>query len=395
MANYKENYRLTCITCGVVFGANRRTALYCCDRCKKLYSQVKNGLLPKEKVGMCGVVDATSIPRTKRVKSRNTRSKKLSSRAYDLHTFIYTRSGLYSNGFFDNLSNRMNGVVYEVKSGGIETLETPKKYYYGHSLNDVLSGAIKDIHIRTEIGSNRYGIMGNFTIYTTYKLTPIVHKEKSHINERTQYEHIVSDEEVPQQSQNLVKSQKNEPIREKQNNFIKASHLKQMKFDALKISGQWKMFFGKMAKKFKLMVYGSAGGGKSTFCLSFASHLTDKGLRVIYVAAEERFGATLKQKLDRLGINEDMMICENMPTDEELANFDVVVVDSVNEINLDPTRLNNLPCSTIAIFQATKGGEYKGSQAYSHDCDVKVKVDSMKAKAEKNRFGTLNEMKIG
>lgn len=164
-------------------------------------------------------------------------------------------------------------------------------------------------------------------------------------------------------------------------------------YDVMTLSGRWKDFIGRPSKNFKMMVYGKPGQGKSTFSILFARYLAkEKGLRVLYVAAEEKFGYTLQEKIKRLeALTPNLDFAEDL-TFSDLPNYDVVLLDSVNHLQMDADELATLPqnCAYVWIFQSTKEGNYKGGQQYAHDSDTVIKVDSMKARTEKNRFGAAN-----
>lgn len=164
-------------------------------------------------------------------------------------------------------------------------------------------------------------------------------------------------------------------------------------YDVMTLSGRWKDFIGRPSKNFKMMVYGKPGQGKSTFSILFARYLAkEKGLRVLYVAAEEKFGYTLQEKIKRLeALTPNLDFAEDL-TFSDLHNYDVVLLDSVNHLQMDADELATLPqnCAYVWIFQATKEGNYKGGQQYAHDSDIVIKVDSMKARIDKNRFGAAN-----
>lgn len=164
-------------------------------------------------------------------------------------------------------------------------------------------------------------------------------------------------------------------------------------YDVMTLSGRWKDFIGRPSKNFKMMVYGKPGQGKSTFSILLARYLAkEKGLRVLYVAAEEKFGYTLQEKIKRLkALTPNLDFAEDL-TSSDLHNYDVVLLDSVNHLQMDADELATLPqnCAYVWIFQSTKEGNYKGGQQYAHDSDTVIKVDSMKARTEKNRFGAAN-----
>lgn len=137
------------------------------------------------------------------------------------------------------------------------------------------------------------------------------------------------------------------------------------------------------------MVYGPAGGGKSTFSLLLAKYLSkDLGWRVLYVASEERYNRSLKDKLERLRANNsNLRIADDLPS--SVGDYDCVFLDSVNDLKLSPEELMNVTegIASVSIFQCTKDGKYMGGQEFAHDADTVVRVDDMKAVSEKNRFG--------
>lgn len=151
---------------------------------------------------------------------------------------------------------------------------------------------------------------------------------------------------------------------------------------------KWIDFIGRPSEKFKMMVYGMPGNGKSTFCIQFAGLLTKElGLKALYISSEERFGYTLRDKLIRLGVaNANLDIAESVP--DNIESYDVIFFDSINDMKIDPEALMAITKkkATVAIYQCTKDGKYKGVSEYAHDCDVKIRVESMRAFTEKNRF---------
>ena len=184
-----------------------------------------------------------------------------------------------------------------------------------------------------------------------------------------------------------------------ENGIVSSEDMVKATFDSAGFTGRWSSFFGNPSSNFKIMVYGAAGGGKSTFCILLAKYLTEHlGWRVLYIASEERFGYTLKEKLKRLNAcNENLHIAERVP-DGVLKDYDCVFFDSVNDLQIEPSELNDYTdgIASVSIFQCTKDGQYKGGQEFSHDADVVVRVDDMVAVTEKNRFGNSgNEFVVG
>lgn len=169
-------------------------------------------------------------------------------------------------------------------------------------------------------------------------------------------------------------------------------------FDTLDFHGRWEGFFGKPSPDFKFMFYGKPGNGKSTFALQFAGYLSKElGKSVLYVANEEGFGYTLQEKVKRLNVaNSNLYLCDSVP--EDLSQFDVVFLDSVNNLGLEPEDLKALPSGKayVYVFQTTKDGNYMGKQEFAHDVDTVVRVENMNAYKDKNRYGgEIQEFKVG
>lgn len=169
-------------------------------------------------------------------------------------------------------------------------------------------------------------------------------------------------------------------------------------FEVLDFKGKWEGFFGRPDLHFKFMFYGRPGNGKSTLALQLAGYLSNElGKRVLYVAKEEGFGYTLQEKITRLGVsNPNLFLADNVPAD--LSAYDVVFLDSVNTLGLEPEDLEALPQDKayVYVFQSTKDGKYMGKQEYAHNADAVVKIEQMTATKDKNRFGgEVLEFKVG
>lgn len=177
---------------------------------------------------------------------------------------------------------------------------------------------------------------------------------------------------------------------ENENDDLNSLSLLNKNFTVLNLGGKWGDFVGKPSKNFKMMVYGMPGNGKSTFSILFAAYLSkQKGMKVLYVASEEKLGYTFKEKLMRLdAANSNLWISEDIEG-KDFSQYDVVFLDSINDLNMTSDDLNKLPKNVayVCVVQCTKDGSYKGDQGLAHDCDIVIKVESMKATKEKNRFG--------
>ena len=71
-------------------------------------------------------------------------------------------------------------------------------------------------------------------------------------------------------------------------------------------------------------------------------------------------------------------------------------MDSINTLNLEPSDLqvlkkNHPHLGIICIQQATKNGEARGSNEFTHDADVVIEIKDGLARPLKNRFAKIGE----
>lgn len=176
--------------------------------------------------------------------------------------------------------------------------------------------------------------------------------------------------------------------------ILNRQDLEHMTFETYPYTGKWKEFFGLPAKPHSCIIYGLPGAGKSTFSFQYADFLSTIG-NVLYIAAEEGFGGTLNEKIQRLTQNyfdfSDRKDFEGIVQVLKSKKYDFVFIDSVNYSNLEVEDLEKLKemfpnTSFITIFQATKGGDFRGSQQYAHNADIIIRIEDGKAINQKNRF---------
>lgn len=171
---------------------------------------------------------------------------------------------------------------------------------------------------------------------------------------------------------------------------VSSTDLVKMNFKTIGLQGKYRELIGDPCVGFTIMVYGLPKSGKSTLCLDFAKHLVENHGKVLYCALEEKFGYTLKEKLDRLkAIHPNLYVSEDVP--ENLGEYAFVFIDSVTRGNLSIDNLRRLKneypkVSFVYIFHTTKNGIFRGKQEFAHDVDVIIEVADGKARAN-GRFG--------
>jgi len=184
--------------------------------------------------------------------------------------------------------------------------------------------------------------------------------------------------------------------------IMSARDLEQFEYPKYDFTGRWQQFFGDPSINCHYMVFGLPKSGKSTFCMHFAKYLADNHGSVLYVASEEGFSQTLKNKMMNFGLTSDNMHFSNYREAETImeiaSEYDFIFIDSVNFINISPEQIremkhNNRNLSLITIQQATKDGDFRGSQEYAHDSDSIVKIADGIA-TQQGRFQEMSQMMV-
>jgi len=167
--------------------------------------------------------------------------------------------------------------------------------------------------------------------------------------------------------------------------IMNSAELMNYKYDCYAFSGKWHDLLGDPGKRFHMMVFGRPKQGKSIFCVQFANYFSQNFGPVLYVAAEEGFSVTLQNKIREFGMANKNMDFANYRNYEQIKAalqakpYRCVFIDSVNFIKITPEQIEELKAENpntafVTVQQATKGGQFRGSQEYAHNCDIIIEV---------------------
>lgn len=171
---------------------------------------------------------------------------------------------------------------------------------------------------------------------------------------------------------------------------IDAETLQNTQIETLGFEGIWKDFLGDVAKPFSMVIFGLPKTGKTYLSLMFADYLSRNFGKVLYVSAEEFGSPTLVRKVQDLDLHKDIVFRASCPDD--VSQYDFVFVDSVNRANIEVEKAEkmknqNSNTSFIWLLQATKEGNFRGSQEWTHNADIIVKVDENNTATAQGRYG--------
>jgi len=210
------------------------------------------------------------------------------------------------------------------------------------------------------------------------------------------------------ESQKAIKEQGENDYTDEQGNYdkgiISSTDLVNYKYNKYPFGGKWNDFVGQPSINFHAMIYGRPKQGKSILAVQFAQYLSENFGKVLYVASEEGFSVTLQKKVSEFAMDNPNLDFANYRDFEQIKNalskrrYKFVFIDSVNFIKITPEdvediKSQNRQTAFITIQQATKNGNFRGSQEFAHNCDMVIRVEAGMA-SQQGRFQEPTEMAI-
>lgn len=198
--------------------------------------------------------------------------------------------------------------------------------------------------------------------------------------------------------------EQNQPRETSSHSIVNSMKLQEQEFDTLKFTGKWTNFIGNPQPNFYMTIFGKAGQGKSNFAFQIAEYLANNHGKVLYVAREEGISNTTQAKVNLNNALSEWLDFTDMKELDDISKsiserkYRFVILDSVNTLKLEPLDIqvlkkNHIHLGVICVQQATKNGDARGSNEFSHDADVVIEVNEGQANTIKNRFnitGTNN-----
>ncbi|HYG53141.1 MAG TPA: hypothetical protein VD905_19715 [Flavobacteriales bacterium] len=179
---------------------------------------------------------------------------------------------------------------------------------------------------------------------------------------------------------------------------ISSVDFENFQIQTLGLFGRWYNFIGDASRGFNAMIFGKPKLGKTYLAIDFAGYLAHFFGPVLYVTREEGFSGTFQQKIIEQGVaHPELYIASEIP--EDFAPYDFVFFDSATRLNFVPGDIGHYkrlyPGKTfVYVFQATKDGNFRGSQEFEHDVDVVIEVYDLGKARQYGRFNQGSEMNI-
>jgi hypothetical protein len=186
--------------------------------------------------------------------------------------------------------------------------------------------------------------------------------------------------------------------------IMSAGDLLNYRYKKYDFDGKWGALVGQPSINFHAMVFGRPKQGKSILSVQWAKYLSENFGRVLYVASEEGFSVTLQKKISEFAMANSNLDFANFRDFEQIKSavnrgrYKFVFIDSVNYIKITPEDVETIKeenpgTAFITIQQATKGGQFRGSQEFAHNCDIIIQVEAGVA-SHQGRFQENTEMAI-
>lgn len=186
--------------------------------------------------------------------------------------------------------------------------------------------------------------------------------------------------------------------------ILNSADLLNYRYNMHNFSGKWADFVGQPSIRFHAMIYGRPKQGKSILAVQWAKYLSENFGKVLYVASEEGFSVTLQKKVSEFAMNNQNLDFANFRDYDQIrsalsrSKYKFVFIDSVNYINVSPEQIEDIKAENpntafITIQQATKNGNFRGSQQFAHNCDIVIRVEDGIA-SQQGRYQVPSEMAV-
>jgi len=275
----------------------------------------------------------------------------------------------------------------------INRLENTLKYPMG--FKNAIAGGILGYLLTKKISTdNNVAILGSlassYAAFNFSKGKDLTTEQKHAVNEQIQIR--------KQQLRNLGVE-----IKAEETGILSAEELENMDYDKYVFGDdKYGQFVGNPAVGFHAIVFGLPKGGKSIWCMQFADYLANHFGKVLYIASEEGFKGTIKDKITEWTNNrKDLKFANFTGYDQikdNISGYDFVFIDSLDFAKITVEEMEELKklnpkTSFVTVKQVTKDGKFRGSQEYAHNCDIIVSIEDGIA-TQKGRYNPEAQMEV-
>ena len=189
---------------------------------------------------------------------------------------------------------------------------------------------------------------------------------------------------------------KSKPNSDTTSTRINSRDYRKLNIPTIKFDREFRPLLGVPPENFYMLVHGQSGHGKTYWTIRFAEYFERNHGSVIYYAAEQRgnnlaFQNMLNEIESTFQVEKEPMKLSKERIISDLNNYDLVVFDSFNHMNLTPEDIRDFRkagnAAVVGILQSTKDGKFKGDNTWLHDADMMVQLVNRVANSEaKQRY---------
>ena len=381
---------MDCKHCGKEIEGRKKSAKYCSDSCKSLAYQQRNGLpsfigqrktQPNPKrAKIANIIDRQDLKLQELYAKRNTLfgeyQKVLNKTPEYRGKLIGFGAGLYLAQKEDTVFAQLLTIAGMTAIGAIvdntiqqpETTKQQKLNFIGYQI----------LQIEAEIRAVEIASRQNDSILSSEPTKAPIQFENENLPE-IQLPELVTVSSRRQQTK--VGS-------------MTLTDLNKQTFDTITLTDEYQ-FMGHPESNFYMALYGQPGEGKSTWAVNFAHYLSNNFGKVLYNSSEEGISKSLQNKSKDLRSQylyfSNYRNFDDLKKEIEKGRYRFIFIDSINDMKITPEELQSLrnkfyKSGFVGILQSTKGGSFKGSNDFAHDCDIKIQFNNFQPIVEKNRY---------
>ena len=172
----------------------------------------------------------------------------------------------------------------------------------------------------------------------------------------------------------------------KPNGIYSGADIMQMHFETIPMEGAWANVFQSPAKNMRLTVFGKPKNGKTAMALQLADYLSSFD-KVLYVFADQGITKNTQDLIAEWNLQEKSNLdfgstrdLETVAEWIEAGNYQYIFLDLVNNFPIKAEEMDRFVKQRFPekgftlVMEATKSGDFKGEQSWTHITDAIVDV---------------------
>lgn len=402
MSKYFQEYNKICGYCNKPFKSKSKSAIFCSNGCRQMNHKIKHNIpIPNYALANISkrIPTKTEIELTNKIQIlhriqkeiddlNNSKKSILNDELEPLNKLFKAADHMPSSSYKYSEHNPFQGVRMILKN----TMNT----WYEKNYSITTYRMFLDIYGKQKKLQN-INIKEHCKESILSEINTSISNIKTEFNKKFEEKLLSLVQEAEDTKYAINELNKGYSIEELQKNkdIISTDDLLKKEYEIYEFDEDFEKVLGHPEKNSYIMIHGSAGSGKSTFSVRFASYFNKFG-NTCYFSLEEGSSLAFQNKVKRNQINGgfDISLERNPNKIQKMTEtYDLCIIDSVNNASFSPVDVHNIikhrantKTLFILIFQDTKNSVYKGDSSYAHNADIVLVATNGLISVEKNRF---------